>query len=116
MLYYRLKNDIVNLSQVKRISKRDELTPFSKDEDKDSWESHSNGKFIISVDDVDYQYDSLADRDLVFGDNSTSYGQRQRLLFQTDRLWQMHFRKSGKNCSFCDLFLNFYQSSFILLL
>ena len=68
MLYYRLKNDIVNLSQVKRISKRDEMTPFSKNEDKDSWESPSNGKFIISVDDVDYQYDSLNDRDQVFGD------------------------------------------------
>lgn len=68
MLYYRLKNDIVNLSQVKRISKRDELTPFSKNEDKDSWDPPSNGKFIISVDDVDYQYDSLNDRDLVFSD------------------------------------------------
>lgn len=71
MLYYRLKNDIVNLSQVKRISKRDEVTPlspFSKDEDKDTWEPPSNGKFIITVDDVDYQYDSLNDRDQVFGD------------------------------------------------
>ncbi len=64
-MFYRFKNDIVNINNIHTLSKKDVCTPFSK-EGKDDWEK--SGRFLIMVDDAEYEYDSASDRDCVFND------------------------------------------------
>ena len=65
-MFYKLKNDIINFNMVKIISIEDNISPFNKDKDKDSWESEGNFKII--VDDREYSYQTLKERETVYLD------------------------------------------------
>ena len=65
MTYYLFNKDLVCLEMVKRFSKEDNFKPFEGG--RDEWQN-AEGRFSIIVDDNEYTYKTIRERDFVFDD------------------------------------------------
>ena len=66
MMLYQIKNCVIDLYKCKKFEKEEVMTPFHKSGD-DDWQD-AKGNFKIIIDDDEFSYETLQQRDCVFTD------------------------------------------------